>query len=134
MTQSVIIYTDGGCSPNPGFGGWGAVLISPTHKTRKELYGSVPDTTNNRMEVLAAIMALRALKQPCNVEIYSDSQYLINPFTKGWKTHTNEDLWKELKEVASKHTISWNWVKGHANNPENNRCDELVQRAIAEYR
>ena len=148
MNPLVIIYTDGGCSPNPGLGGWGAVLISPAHQTRKELYGSEPDTTNNRMELLAAIMALCELKKPCQVELYTDSQYLKKAFTDGWlnkwqrngwqtsnkKPVVNQDLWEELLRLTAVHTVAWKWVKGHASTVENNRCDQLVQRARDEYR
>ena len=106
----VIVYTDGGASPNPGLGGWGAVLVSPGHGgLERELYGAEPDTTNNRMELTAAIQALRALKYPCRVELHTDSTYLRNTFEKGWL------------------------VKGHAGDERNNRCDALVQRAKEEF-
>lgn len=148
----VIIYTDGGASPNPGLGGWGAVLISPAHDEakggRRELYGSEPDTTNNRMELTAAIMALRALKYPCAVDLYTDSSYMKNAFTKGWlkkwqgngwKTSNkepvlNKDLWEELFDLSTKHDIDWHWTKGHASDAYNNLCDALVQKAKGEYR
>ena len=143
-TDKIIIYTDGGCSPNPGPGGWAAVLISPSHDGyTKELSGAEPETTNNRMELTAAIRALRELKQPSIVELNTDSQYLKNAFTQGWidnwlrngwrsagkKPVKNIDLWKELIELDDKHTIEWKWVKGHANNRYNERCDQLVAQA-----
>ncbi len=149
----VIIYTDGGASPNPGLGGWGAVLILPSIdgsdnpiKTR-EIYGAERDTTNNRMELTAAIMALKALRYPCLVELYTDSMYLRNAFEKrwlanwqknGWQTSSkqpvlNKDLWLELLELAKTHRISWHWTKGHSDNVYNNTCDALVQRAKKEF-
>lgn len=145
MTKDkIIIYTDGGCSPNPGPGGWAAVLISPAHGNyMKELSGAEPDTTNNRMELTAAIKALRELKQPSMVELNTDSQYLKNAFTQGWidnwlrngwrsagkKQVKNIDLWKELIALADSHNIQWKWVKGHSNNRYNERCDQLVAEA-----
>jgi len=151
MTQAkakVVIYTDGGASPNPGLGGWGAVLISPAHDgAQRELYGSEPDTTNNRMELTAAIMALQALKFPCAVDLHTDSTYMKNAFTKGWLKNwqkngwrtsskdpvLNKDLWEELFELSLKHDIAWHWTKGHASDVYNNRCDALVQKAKAEH-
>jgi len=144
----VIIYTDGGATPNPGLGGWAAVLISPAHEgAQRELYGSEPDTTNNRMELTAAIMALRALKFPCAVDLHTDSTYMKNAFTKGWLKNwqnngwrtsskepvLNKDLWEELFELSLKHDIAWHWTKGHASDAYNNRCDALVQKAKAEH-
>ena len=137
---SVKIYTDGACSPNPGIGGWGAVLISKEHGLRTEISGSVVDTTNNRMELTAVIKALGALKKPCVVELFTDSSYVKNAFEqkwiknwqiKGWKTKggkpvANKDLWLHLLEVSHGHVVSWHWVKGHSGNPENERCDELA--------
>lgn len=140
----VILYTDGACSPNPGNGGWGVVMISPNHdNARRELSGAEPNSTNNRMELLAAIRGLQALKRPCQVKLYTDSQYLRNAFTKnwlknwqrnGWKNAQkepvkNKDLWLELLKLADTHEVSWHWVKAHANNEENNRCDELAVEA-----
>ena len=139
----VIIYTDGACSPNPGIGGWGAILISNQHNLRTELSGSEVESTNNRMELTAAIKALEALKKPCIVELYTDSNYVKNAFEKnwlknwqsnGWKSKgskhiANKDLWLCLLEVSNKHEVSWHWVKGHSNNPENDRCDELAVQA-----
>ena len=144
----VIIYTDGGASPNPGLGGWAAILISPTHDREREVFGAELDTTNNRMELTAAIMALRALKFPCAVELYTDSQYLRNAFDKGWLTKwqdngwttagkkpvLNRDLWEELLSLAQKHDVKWFWTKGHASDARNNRCDALVQKAKNEMK
>lgn len=140
--KQVEIYTDGACSGNPGPGGWGCVLIYGDQE--KELSGFVPDTTNNRMELLAAIQGLSALKMPCDVSLFSDSSYLINAFVKGWiekwqingwKTASkqpveNQDLWQELLRLTKLHTIRWNKVKGHADNPYNNRCDALATGQI----
>jgi len=145
----IVIYTDGGCSPNPGLGGWAAVLISPEHDNhKKELYGHEPDTTNNRMELTAAIKALQSLNKSCTVELSTDSQYLKKAFTDGWlvnwqrngwktaakKPVKNDDLWRELLRLDKEHEIHWKWVKGHAMNKYNNRCDELVGLARDEYR
>ena len=141
--SSVIIYTDGACSPNPGIGGWGAVLISNEHKLRTEISGSEVYSTNNRMEITAVIKACEVLKKPCKVDLYTDSTYVKNAFEKswiknwqknGWKSKSkkpvaNKDLWVRLLEVSQKHEISWHWVKGHSNNTENNRCDELAVQA-----
>ncbi|MGH2270985.1 ribonuclease HI [Anaerohalosphaeraceae bacterium U12dextr] len=141
----VVIYTDGGCSPNPGLGGWAAVLISPEHNHyTKELSGAQPDTTNNRMELLAAIRALEALKTPCQVELHTDSKYLQHAFTEKWldtwqrndwktaakKPVVNQDLWCRLLELTAIHSVRWCWVKGHSDNKYNQRCDELVQKAL----
>jgi len=142
--EKVIIYTDGGCSPNPGLGGWAAILISPAHGNHeKEISGFEPESTNNRMELTAAIMALKSLKRPCSVELHTDSNYLKKAFTDGWlekwtrngwktagkKPVVNIDLWKELLALSSKHAIKWIWVRGHANNAFNERCDRLVATA-----
>jgi ribonuclease HI len=141
---TVHIYTDGACSPNPGVGGWGAILISPGHGSkRRELSGAEPDSTNNRMELMAAIKALEALKQPCQVALTTDSQYLRNAFTQGWiknwirngwrtaakKPVLNQDLWRELIRLTDVHEVSWNWTRGHAADPLNERCDELAVEA-----
>lgn len=140
--KQVEIYTDGACSGNPGAGGWGAVLIYGEHKI--EISGFERETTNNKMELAAAIEALRKLKEPCSVNLYSDSAYLINAFTQGWidkwiksgwKRNKNEevkniDLWKELANFAGYHRINWIKVKGHADNEFNNRCDKLATDAI----
>jgi ribonuclease HI len=140
--HEVTIYTDGACSGNPGPGGWGAILMAGG--IQKELSGYEPLTTNNRMEIRAAIEALAALKKPCKVKLYSDSAYLVNAFRQNWLTNwqrngwinskkepvENQDLWKELLRVAAPHQIEWLKVKGHADNPLNNRCDELARAAI----
>ena len=144
----VIIYTDGGASPNPGLGGWAAILHSPAHSKTREICGAEPDTTNNRMELTAAIRALEALKVPCEVDLYTDSAYLQNAFVKrwlvswkrkGWKTSAgsdvlNRDLWERLEELTKIHRVSWHWVKGHSDDVRNERCDELVRKAREEYR
>ena len=139
----VIIYTDGGASPNPGRGGWAAILYSPLHDATREIYGAENDTTNNRMELTAAIKALEALKKPCEVDLHTDSSYLQNAFVKrwlsnwkrkNWKTSSgsdvlNRDLWEKLLELTKIHNVKWHWVKGHADDERNNRCDELVRIA-----
>ncbi len=142
--DQVTIYTDGACSNNPGPGGWGCVLICGPH--RKEASGSADNTTNNRMELTAAIEALRMLKRRCSVDLYTDSAYLCNAFEKcwlnkwrinGWKTANrheveNRDLWEELIALYEKHIVRFHKVKGHADNEENNRCDKLARTAIKE--
>lgn len=140
----MILYTDGACSPNPGFGGWGAVLISPGHNNaRRELSGAHPATTNNRMEMLAAVEGLQALKYPCRVLLHTDSQYLRQGFASGWvekwvangwktsaKTDVlNKDLWLRLLELTEVHEVTWVWVKGHAGIVENDRADALAVAA-----
>jgi len=144
--KEVIIYTDGACSGNPGPGGWGCVL--KYGEFRREMSGYDPETTNNRMELLAAIKALSALKEPCSVVLYSDSSYLTDAFLKDWlvswqkknwvksdkKPVLNRDLWEELIRLSNTHSIKWIRVKGHADNMENNRCDELATGAIAAAR
>jgi len=140
--QAVIIYADGGCHGNPGPGGWAAVLASGTHK--RELSGGVAATTNNRMELQAAIEALSALKEPCAVEFHTDSNYVRDGITKwlrgwkrnGWRTAAklpvkNEDLWRQLDAAVAPHTVKWHWVKGHAGDAGNERCDQLATAAIA---
>jgi ribonuclease HI len=140
--KSVEIYTDGSCKGNPGPGGWAAVLIYKSNK--REISGAVPDTTNNRMELMAAIEALKALKEPCQVKLYSDSAYLINSITLGWlekwllngwrtvkgKDVENQDLWKQILELGQTHSVEWVKVQGHAEVELNERCDELAKRAI----
>ena len=140
----VTIYTDGGCDPNPGTGGWGAVLIYGEHV--KELSGGEAETTNNRMEMTAALRALEALKKPCKVTLYTDSEYLRRGITewlpgwkrRGWKRKTgpvlNEDLWRALDARAQEHDVSWKWVRGHNGNFYNERCDALAGEAIARQR
>jgi ribonuclease HI len=133
----VEIFTDGACKGNPGPGGWGAIIRSGAHE--KELSGGEPGTTNNRMEMLAAIRALQALKRPCEVVLYTDSVYLRDGITKwihgwrrnGWKTADrkpvkNAELWQELLDAVAPHRIDWRWVKGHAGHPENERADRLA--------
>ena len=143
---SVIIYTDGGASPNPGLGGWAAILYSPAHNKTREIWGAEPGTTNNRMELTAAIRALEALKVPCDVDLHTDSSYLSNAFTKGWLKSwklnnwkrgyddiPNADLWQRLDELTRIHRVTWHWVRGHSFDERNNRCDALVHRARNEY-
>ena len=141
----VEIFTDGACKGNPGPGGWGAILRAMKkdgEATEKEMSGSEGATTNNRMELTAAIRALQALKRPCKVALYTDSKYVIDGITKwvfgwqkkGWKTAAkkpvlNEDLWRELLDAARPHTIDWHWVKGHDGHPENERADQLASDA-----
>lgn len=141
--KKVQIYTDGACSGNPGPGGWAAILIYEGRE--KEMSGYDPDTTNNRMELTAAIEALKALKYPCSVELYSDSTYLVDAFNNGWiygwklngwrnsskDEVKNIDLWKQLDELTSIHDVIWIKVKGHSDNEFNNRCDKL---AVAEIK
>ena len=141
VMKQVTIYTDGACSGNPGPGGWGAVLIYKG--VEKELSGGEAQTTNNRMELTAVISALQALKEPCSVELYSDSKYVIDALQKGWawgwrkkgwiksdkKPALNPDLWETLLNLTAKHEMTYHWVKGHADNEYNERCDRL---AVAE--
>jgi ribonuclease HI len=143
MTDVVEIYTDGACSGNPGPGGWAAILVA--RGVEKVISGSEGSTTNNRMELMAAIQALRQLKRPCKINLYSDSAYLVSAFTQGWLANwqrngwrnaakdpvSNMDLWQELLQVSGKHQISWIKVRGHADHDYNNRCDQL---AVAEIR
>jgi len=142
MTE-VVIYTDGACSGNPGPGGWGVVLRWQDQE--KEMYGSDPLTTNNRMELTAAIRALEALQRPAKVNLHTDSKYLLDGITKwiegwqrnGWKTAAkkpvkNDDLWRRLIEAMKPHEVSWLWVKGHAGDPGNERADELARLGVEE--
>ena len=137
----VRLYTDGSCHGNPGPGGWAALLEHGSH--RRELSGNEPDTTNNRMEMKAILEGLRALKHRCVVEVWTDSRYVVDGMQswlagwkkRGWKTSNrqpvkNEDLWRALDEAAQSHEVTWNWVKGHAGHPQNERCDELANEAI----
>ena len=141
MTPRVVIFTDGACSGNPGPGGWGAVLISGGHE--REICGGEPGTTNNRMELMAAIQALEALKRPCKVELHTDSQYVRNGITewlpgwkaRGWRTASkspvkNDDLWKRLDEARLRHEVDWRWVKGHAGHELNERADALARKGL----
>lgn len=141
--KTVQLITDGACIGNPGPGGWAAIL---RHGTRtREMHGYAPQTTNNRMELTAAIEGLRALKETCEIEVVTDSEYVKNGITtwihgwkrNGWKTASkkpvvNQDLWMELDELASRHKIRWTWTKGHADHEDNNRCDELATQAARE--
>ena len=141
--KQVMIFTDGACRGNPGPGGWGAVMRYGS--TEKTLFGGEPDTTNNRMELMAAIMALEALTQSCEVVLTTDSRYVMDGITqwmanwkkRGWKTASkqpvkNADLWRRLDAACSKHTIEWQWVKGHSGHPENEKADALANRGIDE--
>jgi ribonuclease HI len=138
--NTVIIYTDGACDPNPGTGGWAAILIKGGHK--KILTGGQRDTTNNRMELTAAIEALRALTQPCTVTLFTDSEYVRNAIVLGWLKNwikkgwrnsggpvKNRDLWEQLLEQIGRHQIDWHWVRGHDSDPLNNECDRLAVEA-----
>ena len=143
--KKVSIHTDGGCDGNPGPGGWAALLRFGAHK--RELSGGEPATTNNRMELQAAISALKALKEPCDVTLFTDSEYLRNGITEWlqrWKANRwrtierkpvkNDDLWRQLDQVASQHTINWQWLKGHAGHKDNERCDQLANGEIQKIR
>ena len=136
--KHIQIFTDGACSGNPGPGGWGAILRYKAHE--KELSGGEAETTNNRMELMALIAALEQLKEPCEIDLCSDSQYVINDLQKGWakgwrargwkkadkSPALNSDLWARLLDLSEAHTIHYNWIKGHAGHPENERCDRLA--------
>lgn len=144
--KKVDIYTDGACSGNPGPGGWGAILIYGDKK--KEMSGGEVETTNNRMELMAVISALEALKQPCEITIYTDSQYIVNAITKGWAVKwkangwmrtkkeyaKNPDLWEKLLKLLKTHETRFVWVKGHADNEYNNRCDQLAVAESHKYK
>jgi ribonuclease HI len=143
LTQVIEIYTDGACRGNPGPGGWGALLIAGKHQ--KTMHGGDPETTNNRMELTAAIEALNALKGHSNVILHTDSKYVMDGINewmpnwkkRGWKTAAkkpvkNKDLWQALDEAAGRHEIDWRWVKGHDGNPGNEMADELANRGIDE--
>ena len=145
MNKKIEIFTDGACSGNPGPGGWGAVLRY--NGVTKELYGGEAETTNNRMELLAAITALNALKEPCAVDLYTDSKYVMDGISKwihgwkknGWKTGDrkpvkNGELWQALDEANRRHKVTWYWVKGHAGHPENERADELARQGMAPFK
>ncbi len=143
--KKVYIFTDGACSGNPGPGGWGAILRYK--ETEKELSGSEADTTNNRMELTACIMALRTLKEPCEVELTTDSQYVVNGIINGWaenwrsngwrkadkKPALNSDLWEQLLNETERHKVTFNWIKGHAGHEENERCDKLAVNEYTKY-
>ena len=145
MSQVIEIYTDGACKGNPGPGGWGALLRMNEHE--KELYGGEADTTNNRMELMAAIMAMESLTRPCQVALTTDSQYVKNGINqwmdnwkkRGWKTADkkpvkNQDLWKRLDAALQDHEVEWHWVRGHTGHPENERADELANKGILELK
>ncbi len=145
MTE-VLIYTDGACSGNPGPGGWGALLLYG--EQQKAMRGGEASTTNNRMELMAAIRGLEALTRPCQVKLYSDSAYLVNAFNQGWLKNwqrngwktakkepvINQDLWQRLLELSEAHTITWIKVKGHSDNEFNNICDRMAVEAAAEFK
>ena len=140
--KKVYIYTDGACSGNPGKGGWGAILVYKNH--RKEISGADANTTNNKMELTAMIKALEMLREPCEVEAYTDSKYLCDSINNGWaeswqknswmkkdkKPALNAELWEKLLDLTQKHNVTINWVKGHAGHPENERCDALATNEI----
>jgi ribonuclease HI len=139
--NTVVIYTDGACSGNPGPGGWGSVLLYNAH--RREMSGGEAGTTNNRMEMMAVIQALESLKRPCSVMIYTDSVYVMKGMMewleqwkkRGWKTAAkkpvkNVELWQRLEQAIGRHEVKWQWVKGHSGVPENDRADELARSAI----
>ena len=141
MTPKVTIYTDGACKGNPGPGGWGAILFYGDKK--KEISGGEPGTTNNRMELMAAIQALELLNRPCKVELHTDSQYVmkgIQEWIRGWKARgwktadkspvKNDDLWKRLDAARERHDVDWRWVKGHAGHPLNERADQLANEGL----
>ena len=144
--MNVTIYTDGACSGNPGPGGYGAILMYGSHK--KELSGGDANTTNNRMELMGVITALKALNRPCQVDLYTDSQYVVNAIEKGWAKKwqsngwmrnkrdkaLNPDLWQMLLDLLEVHQVTFHWVKGHAENPYNNRCDELAVAESHKYK
>lgn len=145
MTPQVVIYSDGACSGNPGPGGWGAILMAGEHV--KEIRGGEAATTNNRMELMAAIQALETLKRPCSVELHTDSQYVMKGISewihgwkaRGWKTADkkpvkNDDLWRRLDTARSKHDVTWKWVKGHAGHEFNERADELARLGLQDLR
>ncbi len=143
--QTVVVYTDGACSGNPGPGGWGAILIWGGHK--KEMWGGEPVSTNNRMELMAAISALESLKRPMSVELWTDSAYVKDGISswihgwkkRGWKTADNKpvknvELWQRLDAAAARHKVKWHWLKGHAGHPMNERADELARFGIKELK
>ncbi len=144
--KRIAIYTDGACSGNPGPGGWGAIL--KYRDVCKELSGGQADTTNNRMELTGVIRALELLKEPCEIDLYSDSKYVMDGLSKGWakswrargwvksdkKPALNSDLWARLLDLCEEHTLHYHWIKGHAGHPENERCDALAVQAASRYK
>lgn len=146
LMKHVLLYTDGACSGNPGPGGWGAVLVYGD--ARREISGGEAKTTNNRMELTGVIRAFQCLKEPCEVTLCSDSKYVIDGLSKGWakgwrkrgwiksdkKPALNPDLWAELLDLTVPHTLHYQWIKGHAGHPENERCDTLAVAAAAQYK
>ncbi len=145
IKSKVVIYTDGSCQGNPGPGGWAAILKYGNRE--KELWGFCADSTNNQMELMAPIQALRALKKPCEVDLFTDSEYVrkgITGWVKTWKKNSwlnsqkkpvkNQELWKILDEIASQHSIDWHWVKGHSGNPDNERVDVLAREAMLDQK
>lgn len=145
LTVPVEIWTDGACKGNPGWGGWGALLRHGTHE--KTLHGGEPEATNNRMEILAVIRALQALKRPCHVIVHTDSQYVqkgMSEWLEGWKRRgwrtadkkpvKNADLWQQLDQLVEQHTVDWRWVRGHAGDPGNERADQLANQGVEEAR
>lgn len=141
--KQVTIYTDGACSGNPGPGGWGVLLVWNGHE--REIYGGEAETTNNRMELMAALTALNILKEPCSIDLYTDSKYVrdgILTWIEGWKKNgwrtasrkpvKNAELWQQLDAARARHEIRWHWVKGHAGHPENERVDELARKGATE--
>lgn len=143
--KEIILYTDGSCSKNPGPGGWGAILQYKEHKL--ELSGGAVSTTNNQMELTGVIEGLKALNEPCKVELYTDSQYIVNAINKGWLRNwqkngwkkadkspvLNKELWLEIIALLAKHEVNVNWVKGHAENEYNNRCDQMAVAQTKKY-
>lgn len=142
--KKIVVYTDGACRGNPGPGGWGVLLRYDKHE--KELYGAEADTTNNRMELMAAIKAIEAVTECCVIELWTDSQYVQKGITewlpnwkaRNWRTANrkpvkNADLWQHLEQVVESHQVSWHWVRGHSGHPDNERADELANRAIDEF-
>lgn len=141
MSDVIEVYTDGACSGNPGPGGWGVILRWNGHE--KELYGGEADTTNNRMEMMAVIKALEALKKPSRVDVYTDSVYVqkgVTEWMKGWKAKNwpsrikNQDLWKRIDALTGQHEVKFYWIKGHAGHPDNERADELARRGVEDVR
>lgn len=144
MSKTIEIWTDGACSGNPGPGGWGAILRYDGHE--REIFGGEPQTTNNRMELMAAISALEALTRPCKVDLHTDSQYVrggVTSWMAGWKKRgwttadkkpvKNIELWQRLDEARKQHDVAWHWVRGHAGDPMNERADELARRGMKPF-